>query len=77
MSALPAGDREGAVEWLLASPEPATAYLARRDLLGEAVEPDPELIVRGPKRATVCLLRDVVVSGEAMPVRSLRFERGQ
>jgi hypothetical protein len=37
---------EHALEWLLASPEPAVAYLARRDLLGE--EPDAAAIVAGP-----------------------------
>jgi hypothetical protein len=37
-----------AIEWLLASPEPALGYLARRDLLGEEVEPDPEEILAGP-----------------------------
>jgi hypothetical protein len=37
-----------AVEWLLASVEPAIAYLARRDILGETVEADPERILAGP-----------------------------
>jgi hypothetical protein len=35
------------VDWLLASPEPALAYLTRRDLLGAEGEPPPE-IVEGP-----------------------------
>jgi hypothetical protein len=38
---------ERALEWLLASPEPAIAYLTRRDLLGEEVEP-PDEILEGP-----------------------------
>jgi len=37
---------EHAVDWLLASPEPAVAYLTRRDLLGE--DADPEEILEGP-----------------------------
>jgi hypothetical protein len=42
---------EHAVDWLLESPEPAVAYLARRDLIGEQVEPPADIregpIVRG------------------------------
>jgi hypothetical protein len=38
---------EQALEWLLASPEPALAYLTRRDLLGEDGEP-PEELLEGP-----------------------------
>ena len=41
-------DADGAIEWLLDFPEPAFAYLARRDLLREQVEPDPERIAAGP-----------------------------
>jgi hypothetical protein len=37
------------VEWLLRSKEPAVRYLTRRDVLGEAVEPDDEAILAGPK----------------------------
>ena len=37
-----------AVDWLLASTEPAVAYLTRRDVIGERVEPDPEAILAGP-----------------------------
>jgi hypothetical protein len=40
---------DGAVEWLLASDEPAVAYLTRRDVLGEPVEADPDAILSGPK----------------------------
>jgi hypothetical protein len=40
---------EPAVEWLLASSEPAVRYLTRRDVLGEDVEPDPDAILGGPK----------------------------
>jgi hypothetical protein len=40
---------DAAVEWLLASDEPAVRYLTRRDVLGEAVEPDPDEILAGPK----------------------------
>jgi hypothetical protein len=40
---------EPAVEWLLASSEPAVRYLTRRDVLGEDVEPDPDAILAGPK----------------------------
>jgi hypothetical protein len=36
------------VEWLLESSEPAIAFLTRRDVLGEDVEPDPELLLSGP-----------------------------
>jgi len=39
---------EPAVEWLLASNEPAIAYLTRRDVLGEDVEADPDRILDGP-----------------------------
>ena len=39
---------EDAIEWLLASPEPAVAFLTRRDLLGEEAEPDAEEILAGP-----------------------------
>jgi len=39
---------EDAIEWLLASPEPAVAFLTRRDLLGEEAEPDAEEIRVGP-----------------------------
>jgi hypothetical protein len=39
---------EPAVEWLLASSEPAIAYLTRRDVLGEEAEADPERILAGP-----------------------------
>jgi hypothetical protein len=41
-------DSSRAVEWLLASAEPAIRFLTRRDLLGEAVEADPEEILAGP-----------------------------
>jgi hypothetical protein len=41
------------VEWLLESSEPAIAYLARRDLLGEDVARDDEAILAGPKVATL------------------------
>jgi hypothetical protein len=37
-----------AIEWLLASSEPAVRYLTRCDVLLEAVEVDPEEILRGP-----------------------------
>jgi hypothetical protein len=37
------------VDWLLSSDEPAVRFLARRDVLGEQVEPDPDEILRGPK----------------------------
>src|SRR4051812_2987416 len=40
---------DAAVEWLLGSDEPAIRYLARRDVLGEDVQADPEEIVAGPK----------------------------
>ena len=35
-------------EWLLKSDELAIAFLTRRDVLGERVEPDPEAILAGP-----------------------------
>ena len=35
-------------EWLLQSDEPAIAFLTRRDILGEQLEPDPEAILSGP-----------------------------
>jgi hypothetical protein len=44
---------EQAVEWLLDSPEPAVAYLTRRDLLGE--EADQAEVLDGP---IVCALLD-------------------
>ena len=37
-----------AVEWLLASKEPAIRYLTRRDVLGDRVRPDAEEILEGP-----------------------------
>jgi len=37
-----------AVEWLVASAEPAIAYLTRRDVLGEQVEPEEDAIIAGP-----------------------------
>src|SRR5207237_7890662 len=37
-----------ATEWLLQSDEPAIAFLTRRDVLGQPVEPDPEAILAGP-----------------------------
>jgi hypothetical protein len=37
-----------AVEWLLAADEPAIRHLARRDVLGERLEPDPQAILSGP-----------------------------
>src|SRR5215211_591259 len=36
-----------AIEWLLASSEPAIHHLARRDVLGVDEEPDPEEILAG------------------------------
>lgn len=36
-----------AIEWLLASREPAIRYLARRDILGEPLAPDPRQILSG------------------------------
>jgi hypothetical protein len=36
-----------AVEWLLASKEPAIRFLTRRDVLGESVEPDADEILSG------------------------------
>ena len=41
-------DSAAAVEWLLASDEPAVTYLTRRDVLGEDIEPDAETIFAGP-----------------------------
>ena len=37
-----------AIEFLLASEEPAIRYLTRRDVLGEDVTPDREEILSGP-----------------------------
>lgn len=37
-----------AIEWLVASEEPAVRYLTRRDVLGESVAPDAEAILAGP-----------------------------
>ena len=39
---------DAAVDWLLASDEPAIAHLARRDLLGEKADPDPGQLLAGP-----------------------------
>ena len=39
---------DAAIDWLLASKEPAIRHLCRRDILHERVEPDPEAILRGP-----------------------------
>jgi hypothetical protein len=41
------------VEWLLASPEPAVAYLTRRDLLGEDVSEQADEILAGPIVSTL------------------------
>ncbi|HET6642963.1 MAG TPA: hypothetical protein VFG93_06780, partial [Gaiellaceae bacterium] len=48
-----ATDSTAAVEWLVASDEPAVRYLARRDVLGERVEPDEEAILAGPIVSTL------------------------
>jgi hypothetical protein len=40
---------DAAVEWLLASDEPAVVFLTRRDVLREDVEPDSDAILSGPK----------------------------
>jgi len=40
--------RDAAVDFLLASNEPAIRFLTRRDVLGEAVQPDPDKIFSGP-----------------------------
>ncbi len=37
-----------AIDWLLASAEPAIRFLTRRDVLGEPVEADPDEILTGP-----------------------------
>ena len=37
-----------AIDWLLASAEPAIRFLTRRDVLGEPVEADPDEILAGP-----------------------------
>lgn len=39
---------QAATEFLLASREPAVRYLARRDVLDDAVAPDPDEILSGP-----------------------------
>jgi hypothetical protein len=41
-------DAGPAADWLLASTEPAVAYLTRSEVIGERVEPDPEAILAGP-----------------------------
>ena len=41
-------DTETAVDWLLASPEPAIRRLVRRDLLGEAAPDDERRVLEGP-----------------------------
>ena len=38
-----------ALEWLLGADDPSVVFLARRDVLGEAVEPDAERILAGPR----------------------------
>jgi hypothetical protein len=40
--------RDAAIDFLLASKEPAIRFLTRRDVLGEDVQPDPEEILSGP-----------------------------
>src|SRR5262245_10548021 len=40
--------RDAAVDFLLASNEPAIRFLTRRDILGEDVQPDPDEIRSGP-----------------------------
>jgi hypothetical protein len=40
--------QDAAVDFLLASKEPAIRFLARRDVLGEDVQPDPDEILSGP-----------------------------
>ena len=40
--------RDAAVDFLLASKEPAIHFLTRRDVLGEDVQPDPAEILSGP-----------------------------
>jgi hypothetical protein len=43
------GSAVNAVEWLLASEDPSVGFLARRDVLGERLEPDRERILSGPR----------------------------
>jgi len=44
-----AGANAAAVEWLLASDEPAVRYLTRRDVLGEPAPDDEAQVLAGPK----------------------------
>jgi hypothetical protein len=44
-----AGTSDPAIQWLLASEEPAVRYLTHRDVLGESVEPNAAEILAGPK----------------------------
>ena len=41
-------DAASAIDLLLASTEPAVSRLARRDVLNEPIEPDPEAVLSGP-----------------------------
>jgi hypothetical protein len=47
------GRTSAAINWLLASDEPAVRYLARREVLGEALEADEEAILAGPIVSTL------------------------
>ena len=48
MSTVRDGVEAASVEWLLRSDEPAIRHLTRKDVLGEAIEPDPDEILAGP-----------------------------
>src|SRR5215217_2088226 len=48
VAATTTGVDAAAVDWLLASREPAIRYLTRRDVLGERDPPDDDAILDGP-----------------------------
>ena len=48
MSTATGVDAAAAVDWLLASAEPAVVFLTRRDVIGEPTVPDPEATLSGP-----------------------------
>src|SRR5512132_2747731 len=69
-------DSTAALEWLLASDEPAIGYLARREILGDRVEPDSEAILAGPIASALLSGQKPTAASAAIPARSGRAPTG-
>src|SRR5512132_2880919 len=62
-------DSTAALEWLLASDEPAIGYLARREILGDRVEPDSEAILAGPIASALLSGQKPTAASAAIPYK--------